>query len=147
MNLREETNSIWLTIKGAEHLRKIYGCYPTLHDASILKFDVNFEAKEISFKVWYSDLEDTEIKTILTIFTITWKNVLEANFRHYNNDIYRLYLSRKNDLIESLFENYSWGFQGNILAESIEVSDIQVEPNLPELSNEDINTVYFSFIS
>jgi hypothetical protein len=130
MNNRENHGSIWRSIPGADRLLKIYGHYPTLHDAYLILIDIHFDARAILLTFEYKDLNSGSAdKEIATKIEMRWTGVSEANFNLYCNSIYSIALERDDSLIKTVFENSS-GTIWTLVAKDIEV--LSVEDSTPE---------------
>jgi len=151
MTEQEETKSIWKTIKGSQELFELYGYYPTLHDANVTNFDVNFEEKKINLTFEYSDLvgDESEIspddKSLATKIVMCWKRVSEAKLQKYNNDIYHLSFQKTDGRIKTELSQ-SFGIGGYIISENIEVISVE-ESNRHEMpdANDYLHTINFTF--
>ena len=69
---------------------------------------------------------------ICTRFTLRWQGVMEAKLRLADNSLYGLYMERESGCIRSRFEDYAYGFDGTILAQSLSVSDVLPAPELKD---------------
>lgn len=128
MNARQiEHQEIWKQVKGSEKLFEIYNYFPTLHDAKIIKINLNFENREFYLTVDYSDLTDNSDKSGKTRFTICWRNVIKANFKWYAEDLYGMKFSKEGEFIKTKFTDYSFGFDGEVIANEIEIVDIETD--------------------
>lgn len=131
MNNLDERHVIWKQTPGASELYEIYGYFPTLHDALVTKVDVRFESKEIILTIEYGDLIEKSAETIAredystTRFQLRWRGVQQAKFNLHAEDIYHMKLRQVDELIEARFTDYSFGFDGFILADSIEVLGVE----------------------
>lgn len=127
MSETNQTKDIWQQISGAEQLRDIYGYFPTLHDAVVQNIDIRFESREVILTFRYNDLVEKSADAIesqdsaTTRFQICWREVERAKLGLYGEDIIGVSFSRNADFIETRFENYAFGFDGFIVARSIEV--------------------------
>jgi hypothetical protein len=127
-----ENKEIWKQIKGAEPLFEVYGYFPTLHDAVIETIGVNFEKKEFRLTVRYSDLTEENDKSGHTRFTICWRNVQNADFNWYGEDLYSMKFSKDGEFIKTKFTEYSPGFDGELIAGEIEILNIEIDPEKDE---------------
>lgn len=127
-----ENREIWKTVKGAEKLFEIYECFPTLHDAKIRKIDVNLENKEFYLTVDYNDFIEAPGDDVTTRFTLCWRNVQKADFEWYGEDLLGMKFSKAGDFIKTKFDQYGFGFDGEIVAGEIEVVDVEIEPENDE---------------
>lgn len=118
---QEVTNTIWQNIKGAERYLEIYGFYPTFHDAHILSFEVKSESKTICLKIYYSDGSNKEVKTVSEI---CWRNFVKAEYNFSENEILHFGFEKIGNLILTKFEAVY--LAGNILSESLEITDIEI---------------------
>jgi len=134
-----ENQEIWKQVKNSEKLFKIYTYYPTLHDAKIRKIELNLENKEFYLTVDYSDLIGDSNESIETRITICWRNVQNADFNWYSEDLGGIELSKDGDFIKTILENSPYDFEGELISEEIEVVNVEVKPEKPEL-----NTIKFS---
>jgi hypothetical protein len=128
MTTMETTQALWQTLPGTEPLFEIYGYWPTLHDATVRKMHVGFAAKELTLVVDYSDHragQDNQPE-ICTRITLRWFGITESTIRLANADLYGINLARIGDLIETRFDDYSFGMDGSIVSAGIEV--LQIEP-------------------
>ena len=127
---QKETRTIWETIEGSRPLYDLYGYYPTLHDASVINFDVRFESKQISLTFEYSDLIEIESEgengngNLETKIAMVWNDVSESNLRLYGNDIYDMCFHRLNGKIKTIF-NQSFGIVGSIISSDIAVISVE----------------------
>lgn len=151
MTAQEETKSIWKTIKDSQKLLDLYGYYPTLHDASVTDFDVNFEGKKIILTFEYSDRVGDESETgsddksLATKIVMSWNAVSEAKLQKYNNDIYHIDFQKIDGNIKTEFSQ-SFGIGGYIISENIEVLSVEDSKRheMPDVNNF-LNTINFTF--
>ena len=144
MTKYEERALVWQKIEGSEKLHEIFGYYPTLHDAHVLKVECNFEKREICITFYYSDMVGKDVDTIAsTLITLCWKSIVEADFSQDENVIYHAELKFTGSLFETLFEDSSFG--GRILCKNIKVSEIVIEPDTSDWTSDVFNTTKFSF--
>lgn len=127
-----ENQEIWKTMKGAEKLFEYYGYFPTLHDARIEKININLDKKEFLLTVCYVDLTDDEKDSGLTRFTICWRNVQKADFDWYSENLDGMDFSKSGDFIETTFEDSPYDFEGKIISKEIEITNIEIEPEIDE---------------
>lgn len=123
-----ENREIWKTIKGAENLFEIYKYFPTLHDAKIRKINLFLEKREFYLTLDYSDLINDSQKSLRTRFTICWKNLQKADFNWYAEYLYGMKFSSEGDFTKTKFTDYSFGFDGEIIASEVEILNIEIEP-------------------
>lgn len=128
MKNKAEHLQIWSQIKNSEKLFEIYDCFPTLHDAKIRNIELKILDRSFSILVDYSDFINEPGDSIRTRFKVIWKNVEKADFNWYAEDLLGMNFSFENNLIKTKLENYSFGFEGEIIAEKIEIEDIQINP-------------------
>lgn len=140
----ERESYAWQKIEGAEKLHKIYGYYPTLHDANVLRVDCGFEKREICITFHYSDMVGNDVDIIAsTLITLCWKKIVEADFSFNGNYLYGVELKFIDSLFETTFEESY--FHGRILCEDIKVTEIVFEPDTAIWNNETLHTTKFSF--
>jgi hypothetical protein len=133
---------IWKAVKDSQKLFDIYQSFPTLHDAAIENIDVDFEKKEFSLTVAYSDFIIEPGDSVLTKITILWRDVQKADFNWYAEDLLGMKFSMDGEFIKTKFTNYAFGFDGEILAREIEIKDVVIEPERDKISEG--NTIKFS---
>jgi Immunity protein 50 len=128
---KTETNNIWKQISGAEQLLEIYGYFPTLHDAIVENIDIRFELKQLTLEIRYNDIveksaEKTEVKrTSTTCFQICWCEVKQAKLNLSSEDLYGISFRQTSEFIETHFANYEYGFDGFIVARTIEIKKVK----------------------
>src|SRR5438445_4796498 len=110
MNRAKEHTDIWEKVKNSEKLFEVYGYFPTLHDATIKRIDVNLEDRSFSLTVDYNDLVAESEHSGSTRFTIRWKNVKSAKFNWYAEDLFGMDFQKEGDVIRTKFTDYSFGF-------------------------------------
>lgn len=127
----EETNLIWKSVKGAKDLFDLYGYYPTLHDASITNFDINFIDRQLTLTFEYRDVIEREINNLVntdieltTIIVVRWSGVSKSTFELNHNDIYEMSFQKSGKQIHTLFPQSS-GINGHIMSENIEVISVE----------------------
>ncbi len=132
MNAQQIENvEIWKQIKGSEKLFDIYTYFPTLHDATIRNINLKLESKEFYLTVDYCDFVKEPGDEVLTRITICWRNTQKADFNMYSGGLIGMSFSHDGKFIKTLFEEYSSGFYGEIIADKIEILDIEIEPEEP----------------
>lgn len=136
-----ENREIWKAVKGSEKLFEIYTYFPTLHDAVIRKIESNFEKRELYFTVDYCDFIEAPGDEVATRFTICWRDVQNANFNWYAEDLYGMKLAAAGAFIKTSFEKYPFGFDGEIISGEIEITEIEIEP---EKEDNDRGIIRFS---
>lgn len=139
----EERALVWQKISGSEKLYEIYGYYPTLHDAHVLAIDCNFEKKEICITFYYSDLVGKADTSVLTLITLCWGNIVEADFIPDGNNIYHVGLKFVDNLFETKFADAY--FDGKILCEYIKVAEIVIESDRTKWTTRAVNTTKLSY--
>jgi hypothetical protein len=83
--MSEQTDEIWVSMKGAAPLREIYGYWPTLHDTLIQTIDTDFGLRQLIFTFDYSDLvDDHTMRSIGTRISMRWGGVQEAKLSEYS---------------------------------------------------------------
>ncbi|MEP6788482.1 MAG: hypothetical protein ABJB40_08625 [Acidobacteriota bacterium] len=117
------TRSVWENIRGSEALLKIYGYYPTLHDAYVVGMQIQFETRSLYMLFEYSDLVQrpgADEETANRLIGIRWGKVATSELRIYANDIYDMEFSRVGDFIETTFMS-SFSICGSIRSQEIQV--------------------------
>ena len=133
VSLIKRTEEIWETVFGAEKVHQIYGYWPTLHDARVQGVKIDCDTREVLMVVDYCDVGPVDdAGDICTRFTLRWQGVMEAKLRLADNSLYGLYMERESGCIRSRFEDYAYGFDGTILAQSLSVSDVLPAPELKD---------------
>lgn len=131
MSDTNQTKDIWQKIPGANQLWEIYGYFPTLHDAVVQNIDIRFESREVVLTFQYNDLVEKSADAIerqytaTTRFQICWREVERVKLDLYGEDIIGVSFRRNADFIETCFEDFAFGFDGFIVARSIEVFGIE----------------------
>jgi hypothetical protein len=137
-----EHEQIWKSIKNSAKLFDVYKSFPTLHDAAIKNIDVDFEKKEFSLTVAYSDYIIEPGDSVSTKITILWRDVRKADFNWYAEDLLGMKFSMDGELIKTKFRHYAFGFDGEMLAREIEIKDVLIEPERDKISGG--NAIKFS---
>lgn len=132
MEQSNEHEEICKQIKGSEQLFEIYVYFPTFHDAKIKKIYINYETREFSLTVDYCDFVKEPGDEISTRFIICWRNVRKANFNWYAEELSGIKFQKSDNYIKTIFSDYSFGFDGEIIAGEIEVKDIMINPEKTE---------------
>lgn len=147
--MSKERDQIWQSIEGSEALHKIYGYYPTFHDANIVNLDVRFEPKEIILTIEYSDLVENSVPSVeyndgSVRIVMCWRGVVESKFCLYDNDINHFEFRTLDENIETTF-THSSGAENFILAKSVHLISVSLSmcASLPDI-NEYLHTVNFT---
>ena len=136
--LRAQTEAIWQTIPGAQPLVRIYGYWPTMHDAIIREINVGFAEKTLKIVLDYTDLiTDTKNSEVTTRITMLWRGVMDSKLRYSDPMLYGVGFSSKNGIIETLFDDYEWGTDGCIRSERVEVLHFERLSDASELHTND----------
>lgn len=139
MSSRTETEAVWQSTPGAQPLYKIYGYWPTLHDAVIRAINVDFANQGLQIVVDYKGLTKNvdQEERIGQRITLRWQGVTEAKLRLYDWNLYGIKFTQRNEMVETRFEDYTWGMDGYILSASVEVAHIEPAPDMSGLHQED----------
>jgi hypothetical protein len=108
----------WTTVPGAEALQEIYGYWPNLHDAVLRELRLSFTDSSATALLDYERVR----------LTLRWDGVSAARLRLADGGIYGVALTRREDGIETCFEDYEWGLQGTIRAAALRVENVVDAP-------------------
>ena len=118
--------SYWASIARSDELLKIYGYYPTFHDACAVAFDYDGTGKEltISFEYWdeaENEIEETQGKLKITL---RWIGVTAVDLHSEGTDVNSVvFLPGKDDLLTTLPVNF--GLYGTISSKRVEIGSIE----------------------
>lgn len=139
MNKTEFTEQVWKSILGAAPLLELYGYWPSLHDARIRSFDIEYSTKRFNVTFDYSDhpinpYSETHVNTRITL---CWEGVSEAKLRLYANDLYGIDFRTVDNGFRTDFEDYAYGLDSYICSQRIEVTGIEPTSDLAEANIQD----------
>ena len=144
-----EEQRIWSSLPGSQALIERYGHYPTMHDAHILRIEINSLSRAITINFYYYDGPGGPENDVHTIFAMCWTGVV--TFEHYFEDnwLYEMTLKSVDGYIETTMLETMKGVYGKILAERIEILNVHapvVQWECDDLSIKEIRGFRFLFI-
>lgn len=104
-----------------------------MHDAVIRAMNFHFSEQKLEVVFDYNDGVEGEEngKYARTRFTLSWVGIRESRLRFSDGDLYGMDFAKDGTLIRTTFEDYTWGLDGYICSQSVEISAIMPSPESP----------------
>src|SRR5688500_3077717 len=117
----DEHEAIWASLPGAQAVRDLYGYWPTMHDAHVVRVEVDGAARTVTLHLYYYDdgpegaADKDEVHSLIVL---RFTGVVSFRHRFTDNWLDDLTFARKGDLIEAALVDSDSGIRGALLARS-----------------------------
>lgn len=139
----DDLEAVWAETTGGGLLKDLFGYYPTMHDARIRR--IVFDRQENSVEMLMHYYDATEVNPaagdLHVLVVLTWLGVRAFEMTIDDNDLMRMEIARKDDLIRMDF-TFCCGTSGHIESERFEARLEKLDPLLDKDEAYNVTLVY-----
>ena len=117
-------DAVWVDTTDGGLLRQLFGFYPTLHDARMVRLELNRKADVLTAMIEYDDQPEEGDSHLRVQIELEWKGIRVLNLDIGGTELMSMDFEKKGEDLETRFE-FSSGVQGTILAAEFEARLVQ----------------------